>query len=85
MPFIKDNRSMQSAFFLDVGNIFNTKCGETQINCFKPDAGELRYAIGLGVTWLSAMGPLTFSLAKPLNASDYDETEVFQFSLGNQF
>lgn len=85
MPFIKDNRSMQSAFFLDIGNIFNTKCGETQINCFKPDAGELRYAIGLGVTWLSAMGPLTFSLAKPLNASDYDETEVFQFSLGNQF
>ena len=85
MPFIKDNRSMQSAFFLDVGNIFNTKCGETQINCFKPDAGELRYAIGLGVTWLSAMGPLTFSLAKPLNASDYDETEMFQFSLGNQF
>ena len=85
MPFIKDTRSMQSAFFLDVGNIFNTKCGETQINCFKPDVGELRYSIGVGATWLSAMGPLTFSFAKPLNASDYDEIEMFQFSLGNQF
>ena len=85
MPFIKDNRSMQSSFFLDVGNIFNTKCGDTQINCFKPDAGELRYSVGIGATWLSAMGPLTFSFAKPLNSSDYDEIEMFQFSLGNQF
>ena len=85
MPFIKDNRSMQSAFFLDVGNIFNTKCGDAQINCFKPDAGELRYSVGIGATWLSAMGPLTFSFAKPLNSSDYDEIEMFQFSLGNQF
>lgn len=85
MPFVKDNRSMQSAFFLDAGNIFNTKCGETQLNCFKPDAAELRYSVGVGVTWLSAMGPLTFSYAKPLNASEYDETEMFQFSLGNQF
>ena len=85
MPFVKDKRSMQSAFFIDAGNIFNTKCGDTQLNCFKPDVGELRYSVGVGVTWLSAMGPLTFSYAKPLNASEYDETENFQFSLGNQF
>jgi outer membrane protein insertion porin family len=85
MPFIKDKRSVQSVFFLDAGNIFNTKCTDAQINCFKPDVGELRYSIGVGATWLSAMGPLTFSFAKPLNASEYDETEVFQFSLGNQF
>ena len=85
MPFIKDKRSVQSVFFLDAGNIFNTKCTDAQINCFKPDVGELRYSIGVGATWLSAMGPLTFSFAKPLNASEYDEREVFQFSLGNQF
>jgi outer membrane protein insertion porin family len=85
MPFVKDKRSMQSAFFIDAGNIFNTKCGDTQLNCYKPDVGELRYSVGVGVTWLSAMGPLTFSYAKPLNSSEYDETENFQFSLGNQF
>jgi outer membrane protein insertion porin family len=85
MPFVKDKRSMQSAFFMDAGNIFNTKCGDTQLNCFKPDVSELRYSVGVGVTWLSAMGPLTFSYAKPLNANEYDETEMFQFSLGNQF
>ncbi|MGB1867934.1 MAG: outer membrane protein assembly factor BamA [Porticoccaceae bacterium] len=85
LPFLKDQRSVQSSLFFDAGNIFNTKCGETQVNCFKPDAGELRYAVGVGATWLSGFGPITFSVAKPLNANDLDETEVFQFSLGNQF
>ena len=86
LPFIKDQRSVQSAFFIDVGNIFNTKCiDEGQRNCFKPDVGELRYSVGVGATWLSGFGPLTFSFAKPLNGNELDETEVFQFSLGNQF
>lgn len=85
LPFIKDQRSVQSSLFFDAGNIFNTKCGESQANCFKPDVGELRYSVGVGATWLSGFGPITFSLSKPLNASDFDETEVFQFSLGNQF
>ncbi len=85
LPFLKDQRSVQSSLFVDVGNIFNTKCGESQISCFKPDLGEMRYSVGLGATWLSGFGPITFSLAKPLNANDFDETEVFQFSLGNQF
>jgi outer membrane protein insertion porin family len=85
LPFLKDQRSVQSSLFFDAGNIFNTKCGETQVNCFKPDAGELRYAVGVGATWLSGFGPITFSVAKPLNGNDFDETEVFQFSLGNQF
>ncbi len=85
MPFIKDRSSVRSAFFVDVGNVFNTKCRENQVNCFGIDAGELRYSVGIGVTWLSGFGPLTFSLAKPLNASPIDEREVFQFTLGRGF
>jgi outer membrane protein insertion porin family len=85
MPFIKDRSSLRSAFFLDVGNVFNTNCRENQVNCFGIDAGELRYSVGIGVTWLSGFGPLTFSLAKPLNASEIDEREVFQFTLGRGF
>ena len=85
MPFIKDRSSLRSAFFVDVGNVFNTKCRENQVNCFGIDAGELRYSVGIGVTWLSGFGPLTFSLAKPLNASPIDEREVFQFTLGRGF
>ena len=41
--------------------------------------------MGVGVTWLSGFGPLTFSLAKPLNAGDDDREEVFQFTLGRGF
>ena len=85
MPFIKDRSSLRSALFLDVGNVFNTNCRENQVNCFGVDAGELRYSVGIGVTWLSGFGPLTFSLAKPLNASPIDEREVFQFTLGRGF
>ena len=85
LPFVKDQRSVQSALFFDAGNVFNTKCNDLEVNCFSPKDGELRYSVGLGATWLSGFGPITFSIAKPLNSEDYDETEVFQFSLGNQF
>ena len=85
MPFIKDRSSLRSALFFDFGNVFNTNCRENQVNCFGIDAGELRYSVGIGVTWLSGFGPLTFSLAKPLNASPIDEREVFQFTLGRGF
>ena len=85
LPFVKDQRSLQSSLFFDAGNIFNTKCGNSEINCFNPKEGELRYSVGVGATWLSGFGPITFSIAKPLNSQPGDETEVFQFSLGNQF
>jgi len=85
MPFVKDRRSIRSAFFLDAGNVFNTNCRANQINCFGIDAGELRYSVGVGVTWLSGFGPLTFALARPLNASETDRREVFQFTLGRGF
>lgn len=85
LPFIKDRRKLRSAFFVDAGNVFNTNCARNQVNCFDVDAGELRYSAGIGVTWITGFGPMTFSLAKPLNASEDDEEEVFQFSLGRGF
>ena len=85
MPFVKDRRSIRSAFFFDVGNVFNTNCRQNQINCFGIDVDELRYSVGVGVTWLSGFGPLTFALARPLNASETDRREVFQFTLGRGF
>lgn len=85
LPFVKDQRSLRSAFFIDAGNVFNTRCGATQLNCSDIDLGELRYSAGFGVTWITGFGPLTFSLAKPLNDGKHDETEIFQFSLGRGF
>lgn len=85
MPFLKDRSRIRSAFFVDVGNVFQTQCGTVQLNCFDIDADELRYSAGIGVTWLSGFGPLTFAIAKPLNASETDRDEVFQFTLGQSF
>ena len=85
VPFLKDNRSVQAAFFFDAGNVFDTECSSTQINCISPDLGELRYSFGIGGTWLSGFGPITVSLASPLNDDEFDDTEVFQFSLGQGF
>jgi len=85
LPFIKDRRSIRSAFFIDVGNVFSSNCGSSQLNCFEPDFDELRYSYGIGVSWITGMGPLTFSYAKPVNEGDEDEIEAFQFSLGRSF
>lgn len=85
LPFLKDQRTVQSSFFVDAGNVFDTECGDEQVNCFEPDAGELRYSAGVAATWLSGFGPITFSLGKALNDNEDDETEFFQFSLGQTF
>ena len=85
LPFVKDQRSLRTAFFLDAGNVFSSSCRQTQLACSNFDLGELRYSIGVGLTWITGFGPLTFSLASPLNEGEYDETEVFQFSLGQSF
>ena len=49
------------------------------------DFSELRYSIGVGVTWITALGPLSFALASVFNDSPEDRTETFQFEIGTQF
>jgi len=85
LPFIKDQRSIRSGIFVDFGNVFDMNCSSTQVVCSEPDLGELRYSVGFGVTWITGFGPITFSLAKPLNDEASDRTEIFQFSLGQGF
>lgn len=85
MPFIKDQRSIQPVLFLDGGNVFDSSCGSSQLNCFNVDLAELRYSIGLGLTWITGFGPLTFSVAKAIDEGQYDKTEFFQFSLGQSY
>jgi len=85
LPFIKDQRSVRTAIFLDGGNVFSTNCSATELNCGGPSLGDLRYAVGMGVSWITGFGPLTFSIAKPLNKGPYDDTEFFQFSIGRGF
>jgi len=85
LPMVEDQRSMRSAFFLDFGNVFSTDCQAYQINCFEPSIEDLRYSIGVGVTWITGFGPMSFSFSQPFNDGPFDRTEEFQFTIGQVF
>jgi outer membrane protein insertion porin family len=86
LPFIKDQRSLQSSLFFDAGNVFDTRCGAQQNNCYGVSADQIKASVGLGLTWISSFGPMTFSLAKPISKeNEFDRREIFQFSLGQTF
>jgi len=50
---------------------------------------DLRYSVGIGANWLTPMGLLRFSLARPLNIRDEDRRrdiiDRFQIDLGGSF
>jgi outer membrane protein insertion porin family len=71
------DRSLRWFTFLDGGQIYQ----EGQ----KIRASELRFSAGLGLSWISPVGPLKLSYAKPLNAKPGDRTERFQFQMGTGF
>jgi outer membrane protein insertion porin family len=85
LPMIEDQRSMRSAFFVDFGNVFSTDCQSYQLNCYEASVDELKYSIGLGVTWITGFGPMSFSFSQPFNDGIYDRTEEFQFTIGTVF
>src|SRR5690554_4881605 len=86
LPFIEDQRSMQTSLFLDAGSVYTTKCIASNTSCTEGvDLDQLRYSVGISLTWLTAIGPLAFSIAQPLNDKPEDRTEFFQFSLGQTF
>lgn len=88
-----------SAFF-DVGNIFQTgtKLQFYGPNGITPETyrfngfNSLKRSVGVAVQWLAPLGLFRFSFGVPLNAKRGngstiwgDETEGFQFSVGNAF
>ncbi len=77
-------KTLRLGAFLDFGNVWETNSS----NLIEPtgfDLGELRYSAGLSATWLSPIGALSISLAYPLNEEEGDETQVFQFGIGQTF
>ncbi|QAU34621.1 outer membrane protein assembly factor BamA [Janthinobacterium sp. 17J80-10] len=77
VPFSGRDRSLRWFTFLDAGNVF----AENQ----KIKTGDLRYSGGLGISWISPIGPLKISYGKPFNAKPGDLTQNFQFQLGTGF
>jgi outer membrane protein insertion porin family len=78
-PFVKDQRSLRLSYFVDSGNVFDTKRG------YDFDGRELRWSTGLSLQWVTFIGPLGFSFGKAINDIPSDETRFFQFSLGQPF
>jgi outer membrane protein insertion porin family len=63
--------------FADAGRAF----GETQ----KISLSDLRTSVGIGLSWLSPMGPLRFSYALPMKSQDTDKIQRLQFQIGTSF
>lgn len=73
------DRSLRWFTFFDAGQVFNTVADE------KISVSNLRYSAGVGISWVSPIGPLKLSFGKALNAKDADLTQPFQFQLGTGF
>ncbi|EGF30885.1 Outer membrane protein assembly factor YaeT precursor [Oxalobacteraceae bacterium IMCC9480] len=71
------DRSLRWYTFVDGGNVF----ADQQ----KIQFSEMRYSAGIGISWVSPVGPLRLSYGKPLNAKTTDRTQSFQFQLGQGF
>ena len=85
LPMVEDQRSMRTAFFFDFGNVFAMECREYQVSCYNPSIDELRYSIGVGLTWITGFGPMSFAISKPYNEDRFERTEEFQFTIGTVF
>lgn len=85
IPFLKDTRSMQLVAFFDAGNVFSSSCGSTQIGCSNINLGNLSSSVGFGFSLISALGPMTFSISRPVNKNEFDTREAFQFTFGSGF
>lgn len=78
-PFFKsmEKHNLQWFLFFDGGNVFSHG------NFI--ELSSLRYSIGVGINWISPIGPLKFSYSKPLNFKSGDKLRNFQFQLGTVF
>jgi outer membrane protein insertion porin family len=76
-PGSGSDRTLRWFTFLDGGQVYADK---------KPmQLSELRYSTGIGLSWVSPIGPLKISYGKPLNAKPTDKQQSFQFQLGTGF
>ena len=63
--------------FVDAGNVF----GEND----KYSISELRASVGVGISWISPVGPLRLGIANPIRKKVGDRIERFQFQIGTSF
>ena len=75
LPGTGNDKTIRTFFFLDAGNVYERTV----------DFGDLRYSAGIGINWLSPIGPLKLSLGYPLKTRLGDDTQRVQFQIGTGF
>jgi len=76
-PGAGNDRTLRLFAFTDAGRAF----GENE----KISLSELRSSVGIGLSWMSPMGPLRFSYALPMKRQDTDKIQRLQFQIGTSF
>lgn len=77
LPGAGNDRTLRVFGFFDVGNIY----GDNE----KIDFGNLRASVGVGLSWLSPVGPLRIAFANPVRKFSGDKIQKVQFQIGTSF
>lgn len=76
-PGAGNDKTLRLYGFVDAGNVF----GETQ----KYDFGDMRVSTGVGISWISPLGPLRLAIAHPIRKKPGDRIQRLQFQIGTSF
>ena len=76
-PGAGNDRTLRLYAFVDIGNAW----GESQ----RVSAADLRASVGVGISWISPVGPLRLAIATPVRKLPGDKIEKFQFQIGTAF
>ena len=80
IPKILENvQTVDIVVFADAANIWGVDYDSSL------DKSGIRSSVGIGLDWLTPVGPLTFSLAQPITKEPTDIEETFRFNIGTSF
>ena len=80
-PGAGNDRSLRMYGFWDVGMVGGPDGGLAA----NADANQLRSSVGVGISWISPIGPLRLAFAKPIKKFDSDRIQNMQFQIGTSF
>lgn len=77
LPGTGNDRTIRAFGFVDMGNVY----GANERITFQ----SMRTSVGVGLNWLSPLGPLRFSYGFPINSKPGDRIQRLQFQVGTAF